>query len=432
MFMTNTIQGLKPKLLKVKLFDFLEHLKLPDEALNFILRAKDVAEKQGRFLYLAGGEVRDFLLKRPSYDVDLVIEGSATDFLEELKRKFVFEVLFSSPFLTYKILLPQTGFEVDLVTARGEVYEDVAALPKVYQATFKEDVLRRDFTINALIYGLSPPYPEMIVDLVSGISDLERSLLRPLHLRSFVDDPTRVFRGIRYKVRFELNYADEFYQALSQAIEAQAFLKLSASRLRNELLLFVKREGISSLPMLLSECQNFELLSHSGLGVDGEKLEEGIKTLEEFVEILSPREVEDAFLLILAGFKRENLKRLFFADSVIDRLVKLYEEFRTNLQAVLTLPLIERVLKFDKIDKATLIALSLYLPEIRKEIKRYLFVYSKVYPELKGGDLKELGIEPGKQLGEILKKLREEKLEGRLKTKDEEIAFVKSLLYSAS
>jgi tRNA nucleotidyltransferase (CCA-adding enzyme) len=430
--MTNTIQGLKPKLLKVKLFDFLEHLKLPDEALNFILRAKDVAEKQGRFLYLAGGEVRDFLLKRPSYDVDLVIEGSATDFLEELKRKFVFELLFSSPFLTYKILLPQTGFEVDLVTARGEVYEDVAALPKVYQATFKEDVLRRDFTINALIYGLSPPYPEMIVDLVSGISDLERSLLRPLHLRSFVDDPTRVFRGIRYKVRFELNYADEFYQALSQAIEAQAFLKLSASRLRNELLLFVKREGISSLPMLLSECQNFELFSHSGLGVDGEKLEEGIKTLEEFVEILSPREVEDAFLLLLAGFKRENLKRLFFADSVIDRLVKLYEEFRTNLQAVLTLPLIERVLKFDKIDKATLIALSLYLPELKEEIKRYLFVYSKVYPELKGGDLKELGIEPGKQLGEILKKLREEKLEGRLKTKDEEIAFVKSLLYSAS
>jgi tRNA nucleotidyltransferase (CCA-adding enzyme) len=430
--MTNTIQGLKPKLLKVKLSDFLEHLKLPDEALNFILKAKEVAEEQGKFLYLAGGEVRDFLLKRPSYDVDLVIEGSATDFLEELKRKFVFEVLFSSPFLTYKILLPQTGFEVDLVTARGEVYEDVAALPKVYQATFKEDVLRRDFTINALIYGLSPPYPEMIVDLVSGISDLERSLLRPLHLRSFVDDPTRVFRGIRYKVRFELNYAEEFYKALSQAIEAQAFLKLSASRLRNELLLFVKREGISSLLSLLSECQSFKLFSHSGLGVDGEKLVEGIKTLEEFVEILSPREVEDAFLLILAGFKRENLKRLFFADSVIDRLVKLYEEFRTNLQAVLTLPLIERVLKFDKIDKATLIALSLYLPELKEEIKRYLFVYSKVYPELKGQDLKELGIEPGKQLGEILKKLREEKLEGRLKTKDEEIAFVKSLLYSAS
>jgi tRNA nucleotidyltransferase (CCA-adding enzyme) len=430
--MTNTIQGLKPKLLKVKLSDFLEHLKLPDEALNFILKAKEVAEEQGKFLYLAGGEVRDFLLKRPSHDVDLVIEGSATDFLEELKRKFVFEVLFSSPFLTYKILLPQTGFEVDFATARGEVYEDVAALPKVYQATFKEDVLRRDFTINALIYGLSPPYPEMIVDLVSGISDLERSLLRPLHLRSFVDDPTRVFRGIRYKVRFELNYAEEFYQALSQAIEAQAFLKLSASRLRNELLLFVKREGLSSLPSLLSECQSFELFFHSGLGVDGEKLEEGLKTLKEFVEILSPREVEDAFLLILAGFKRENLKRLFFADSVIDRLVKLHEEFRTNLQAILTLPLIERVLKFDKIDKATLIALSLYLPELKEEIKRYLFVYSKVYPELKGGDLKELGIKPGKQLGEILKKLREEKLEGRLKTKDEEIAFVKSLLYSAS
>jgi tRNA nucleotidyltransferase (CCA-adding enzyme) len=430
--MTNTIQGLKPKLLKVKLFDFLEYLRLPDEALNFILRAKEVAEKQGKFLYLAGGEVRDFLLKRPSYDVDLVIEGSATDFLEELKRKFVFEVLFSSPFLTYKILLPQTGFEVDLATARGEVYEDVAALPKVYQASFKEDVLRRDFTINALIYGLSPPYPEMIVDLVSGISDLERSLLRPLHLRSFVDDPTRVFRGIRYKVRFELNYAEEFHQALYQAIEAQAFLKLSSSRLRNELLLFVKREGLSVLPRLLSECQSFELFSHSGLGVDVGKLGEGIETLKEFVEILSPREVEDAFLLILAGFKRENLKRLFFADSVIDRLVKLYEEFRTNLKAVLTLPLIERVLKFDKMDKATLIALSFYLPELREEIKRYLFVYSKVYPELKGGDLKELGIEPGRQLGEILKKLREEKLEGRLKTKDEEIAFVKSLLYSAS
>ncbi len=430
--MTNTIQGLKPKFLKVKLSEFLEHLELPGEALNFILKAKQVAEEQGKFLYLAGGEVRDFLLKRPSYDVDLVIEGSAKDFLEGLKRKFTFEVLFSSPFLTYKILLPQTGFEVDLVTARGEVYEDVASLPKVYQATFKEDVLRRDFTINALIYGLSPPYAEMIVDLVSGLYDLERCLLRPLHLKSFVDDPTRVFRGIRYKVRFGLNYAEEFYQAFSRAIEAQAFLKLSSSRLRNELFLFVKREGLPALPNLLSECQSFELFSNSGLEVEMEKLWEGIKTLKEFEEILTPQEIEDAFLLILAGFNRENLKRLFFADAVIDRLVKLYQEFKTNSRDILSLPLIERVLRFEKIDKATLIALSLYLPELREEIKRYLFIYSKVYPELKGEDLKGLGIKPGKQLGEILKKLREEKLKGRLKTKDEEISFVKSLLYSAS
>lgn len=430
--MTSTTQGLEPKLLRVKLAEFLEHLELPDEALNFILKAKEVAEEQEKFLYLAGGEVRDFLLKRPSYDVDLVIEGSAKEFLEGLKGKLNFEVLFSSPFLTYKILLPQTGFEVDLVTARDEVYEDVAALPKVFQATFKEDVLRRDFTINALIYGLSPPYAEMIVDLVSGIYDLERGLLRPLHLKSFVDDPTRVFRGIRYKVRFGLNYAEEFYQAFSRAVELQAFLKLSSSRLRNELLLFVKREGLSALLSLLFECQGFELFSHSGLKVDVEKLGEGTKALKEFEEILNPEELEDAFLLILAGFDRENLKRLFFADTVIDRLVKVYQEFKKKSREVLNLPLIERVLMFEKVSKATLIALSLYLPELREEIKKYLFVYSKVYPELKGEDLKGLGIKPGKQLGEILKKLREEKLEGRLKTKDEEIAYVKSLLYSAS
>jgi len=430
--MTSTTQGLEPKLLRVKLAEFLEHLELPDEALNFILKAKEVAEEQEKFLYLAGGEVRDFLLKRPSYDVDLVIEGSAKEFLEGLKGKLNFEVLFSSPFLTYKILLPQTGFEVDLVTARDEVYEDVAALPKVFQATFKEDVLRRDFTINALIYGLSPPYAEMIVDLVSGIYDLERGLLRPLHLKSFVDDPTRVFRGIRYKVRFGLNYAEEFYQAFSRAVELQAFLKLSSSRLRNELLLFVKREGLSALLSLLFECQGFKLFSHSGLKVDVEKLGEGTKALKEFEEILNPEELEDAFLLILAGFDRENLKRLFFADTVIDRLVKVYQEFKKKSREVLNLPLIERVLMFEKVSKAALIALSLYLPELREEIKKYLFVYSKVYPELKGEDLKRLGIKPGKQLGEILKKLREEKLEGRLKTKDEEIAYVKSLLYSAS
>ncbi len=430
--MTNTIQGHNPRFLKVKLSEFLDYLKLPDEALEFVLKAKEVAEEQGKFLYIAGGEVRDFLLRRPSYDVDLVIEGSAQEFLTRLKEKFPFEILFSTPFLTYKILLPQTGFQVDLATARGEVYDDVAVLPKVYQATFKEDVFRRDFTINALIYGLSSPYSDTIVDLVDGIKDLEKRLLRPLHLRSFVDDPTRVFRGVRYKVRFKLNYAEEFYKAFSLAVDANAFKKLSSSRLRNELLLFIKREGLDALPEIMRQCKNLDFFQHSGLEVDLKKVEEGLRILKEFEGVLSYPQIEEAFLLILSGFNPANLSRLFFADSVSERLCKVFEEFKHNLEEILRLPLIERVLKFEKVDKPCLLALSVYFEELREEVRRYFLIYNKVFPELKGEDLKKLGLKPSRELGEVLKKLREARLEGRVKTKEEEVAFVKSLLYSAS
>jgi len=223
---------------KIDLEDFLKTI-LPDQKLlKFLSLAQDISKKRGEFLYFAGGVVRDYLLKRlykkkipKPKDLDLVLQGNLKSFLKELLEKVKGQILFESQFLTYKVKIILNGkeFLIDFITARKEIYEDVAKLPQVFASHFKDDILRRDFTINALIIGLSPPYEGVLIDLVEGEEDLKKGLIRPLYLNSFVDDPTRIFRGIRYKVRFGFNFSEDFFLALQKCFEKSALKKLSGT-----------------------------------------------------------------------------------------------------------------------------------------------------------------------------------------------------------
>lgn len=430
------MQSITPELkfYQIDFEDFLEFLTSQPELKEIILKIKNLAKKRGEFCYFAGGVVRDYLLhkqgklrKRNIKDLDLVLEGDLEAFLEELNQEIKKEVLFRSQFLTYKcrIYYPsveKTAFEVDFVTARGETYEDIAVLPKVYRSNFMEDLLRRDFTINTLAIGLSPPYEGLLIDIVSGKEDLIKGIIRPLHLFSFVDDPTRIFRGIRYKLRFDFVFSEEFLRALEKCFEKRALLKLSFSRLVNELRLYLNKELDTDLSQLLTLTYELKVFEQAGITTDKERLKLLSEILDKLKDELKEHERERAFLLSI-GSDLQSLKRLGISEKEIDRLNFLKKQVESLLKQ--EVDRLNSITFFKRVHREYLVWMGVNFPALKEDVVEYLTKFSKIKIYLTGEDLKALGIKEGKKIGDLLRKIRERKILGELDTREEELEFVK-------
>lgn len=426
------------KFYQIDFEDFLEFLTSQQELKDIIFKIKNLARKRGEFCYFAGGVVRDYLLykegklkKRNVRDLDLVLEGDLENFLEELNQEIKKEVLFKSQFLTYKCRIyysgvEQTAFEVDFVTARGEVYEDIAVLPKVYHSNFVEDLLRRDFTINTLAIGLSPPYEGLLIDLVSGKEDLIRGIIKPLHLFSFVDDPTRIFRGIRYKLRFDFVFSEEFLRALEKCFEKKALLRLSFSRLVNELKLYLNKEQDINLFQLLEVTHELRVFEQAGITTDKERLRLLSEILAKLKDELEEHEKEKAFLLSI-GSDLESLRRLGISEKEIERLNLLRLKVESLLKGDFKSKL-NKMMFFERVRKEYLVWMGVNFPFLKEDIVEYLTKFSKIKIYLTGEDLKVLGIKEGKKIGDLLRKIKEKKISGDLESKEEEIEFVRKYI----
>jgi len=412
---------------KIPLSEFLKVFKGRDLFLKVVEEAREVARRRGYFLYFAGGVVRDYYLNASTHDLDLVLQGDLFSFLEELLKRLPGKVLFKSQFLTAKVEFGK-GEEkilVDFITARKERYEEISALPKVSPASFLEDIRRRDFTINSMIYGLTPPFEEMVIDLFKGRADLKEGVIRPLKLNSFVEDPTRAFRGVRYKVRFGFRYGEEFFKALEEAFEKRAFLRLSGNRLAQELWNYLKKEPIQNLERLLGDTFELGIFNACGLEVSAKELK-GIATFfREFKSEFEEREMRKAYLIC---FLREDLRdaeRLGFAEKEVERLRSAVERLSFHLERArdtfTRLSLFERV-------PIVLLPFLAVRKGLDQEVSAFFKKYRKIKPCLNGEDLKRLGVPEGKALGECLRLIKKEIFEGRLKGRKDEELFVKRLL----
>ncbi len=415
---------------KIDLEEFLNFLNLEPEVKSFLKKACEVAKKRGEFLYFAGGVVRDYLLKKTTKDFDLVLQGNLDTFLQELLSYVEGKILFKSQFLTYKVKVEtlNKNFTIDFITARREVYEGPAALPKVFPSSFKEDILRRDFTINTLILGLSPPYEGKLLDLLGGKQDLKNGIIRPLHLFSFVEDPTRIFRGIRYKVRFNFQFAEEFYKALYKAFDFLSLEKLSSFRLCQELKLYLHKESLNNLYSLLEITFNLGVFEKAKLKVKKERFLELVNWLQDLKEEISSQEKEKIFFWGLFGEFYENILRLNFSDKEFKKL-KTYEELIKNeISNFLKMKLFEKVRFLEKIPLVQLLVLSLFYKDLKEHVLEWIKIYRKIKPEITGKELKDMGIPEGPKIGKILSFLRKKHLEGKIKSKEEEKQLVKQLI----
>ncbi len=212
--------------------------RLPTAVYERVRTVAEVSRRREIPVYLVGGIVRDLLLRRENRDLDLVVEGDGPHFARLLAAELGGRVRVHEAFLTAVVIDPE-GFHVDVATARSEFYRAPAALPEVQTSPVRQDLYRRDFTINALAVRLGPePSPELI-DYFGGRRDLDNHLLRVLHSLSFIDDPTRVLRAVRLGLRLGFEISPETLNLVDVALAEGVFDRLSGSRLREELVLLL-------------------------------------------------------------------------------------------------------------------------------------------------------------------------------------------------
>jgi tRNA nucleotidyltransferase (CCA-adding enzyme) len=330
-------------------------------------------------IYLVGGAVRDLLLGKGRADLDLVVEGDATALAEKLGA----EAVAHERFATAKVRLD--GHEVDIAAARTESYSEPGALPDVKPAEkVADDLSRRDFTINAMAISLSGS-PELI-DPHGGQLDLDQGLLRVLHPRSFVDDPTRAIRAARYAARLDLELETE----TATSLRAADLNTVSADRREAELLRLAAEPNAA---------RGFELLSEWGLVPTRPG---GVELAERVVALLAeppwsevaPR--DRAVLAAAVGPTGEEHELSAVTPKRPSEAVELAHG-RTPVELVLA-----RALGAEWLD-------------------RYLLEWRSVGLEIDGEDLLAAGLNEGPALGRGLNEALRRKLDGEISGREQEL-----------
>jgi len=225
--------------------------RLPAEVTSLLRELGRLSSQMGMTAYAVGGFVRDLLLGKPTLDIDIVVEGDGIALARELAQIFGAELTVHQRFLTATLkraqndslarspapdqLRPSAITRIDIATARRERYPQPAVLPEVEPATIFEDLWRRDFSINAMAVCIAPDRFGELVDPTGGYGDLRRGIIRVLHEKSFADDPTRIFRAVRYEQRFGFEIEGKTLKLLRRARDESFIAKLTRDRIKHEL-----------------------------------------------------------------------------------------------------------------------------------------------------------------------------------------------------
>jgi tRNA nucleotidyltransferase (CCA-adding enzyme) len=384
-------------------------------------------------VYLVGGTVRDILLGERSFDVDIAVEGDAIGFAKALAEALDGRVRPHAKFGTAVVLYGDGG-RIDVVTTRTEFYDAPAALPTVEHATIREDLFRRDFTINAMAVSLKGDDLGRLVDPFGGRGDLEAGVLRVLHNLSFIDDPTRIFRAIRYENRYGFRMDEHTVRLARSTIEMGLVGDLSSARLRDELVLLLSEGDVRHSILRLAEL-GADRAIHPHLAAD----EEAVALFDRLVVLAGEHGVEvPAWRLGLLA-----LARKLPPDELYDWLERLKVRRRDaeRIAAAITVAprLVERLRERDA-DPAEVVALAEpYAPDAPlfalaladlPALEDYFGRLRDVRLEITGNDVAALGLAESPRVGEILAEVRRRKLNGELDGRESELEAARELIAS--
>ncbi len=412
--------------------------KLPKEINELLRSAGETAEVLGLQLYVVGGFVRDLLLRRPNFDIDFVVEGDGIVFAKAFGKKTGAKVRTHEKFKTAVLIFPD-GRKIDVATARWEYYEYPAAMPTVALSSIKLDLFRRDFTINTLAIKLNPREFGTLIDFFGGQRDLKDRVIRVLHSLSFVEDPTRVFRAVRFEQRYGFRIGKHTLRLIKNALKLHIFDKLSGKRLLGELRLILKepdpRPAINRLSELdvlkvihpslkltpdLKEAlaQTYDVLAWYDLLFRAERARRWIVYLLALFSALKLPEVTEAVerLGFTGSMKRLLVDRLGYARQALHKLSgpgDLRPSEIYHLLKDLDLELLLHLIAVSRAEKA------------RQAVSRFITDLRDIRPALRGKDLKVMGIEPGPIYRVILDRLLMARLDGEVHTRQDEEELVK-------
>ena len=208
--------------------------QLPAYVKNLLRQLGSVADRIGVQIYLVGGFVRDLLLRQENLDIDIVVEGDGIVFAREFSATAECRIREHEKFGTAVIIFAD-GFKIDVASARLEYYDSPAALPRVEHASLRHDLYRRDFTINTLTISLNHQNFGQMLDFFGGQRDLKDRSIRVLHNLSFIEDPTRLFRAVRFEQRLGFRIGRQTERLMRSAVSLTQVRKIGGSRILHEL-----------------------------------------------------------------------------------------------------------------------------------------------------------------------------------------------------
>lgn len=417
--------------------------RLPAPLASLLHEIGELADQHRVRVYAVGGFVRDLLLGVTNLDVDLVVEGNGIAFARTLARTRQAHVTVHERFGTAVVTL-ENGFKFDVATARTERYDYPAALPTVKQGSIKEDLHRRDFTINTLAISLNAPRFGEVVDDDGGRRDLQNKSIRVLHPLSFIEDPTRVFRAVRFEQRLGFHLDGETETLMKEAASLDLVQRLShARRSREMILLLSERQPRTLLTRLadfdLLRCIHPELKWSPGLAGLMKDVEE---TLTWHNRLAMDRPIRQWIVYTLAlmdslptpaarealsrfTFPRRQTRRTSWATHESPRLLRDLNQ-RTKPSEVFRL--------LGGLPDETLIFLMAKIPSQsgKRKIANLLTTAGRPTPTLRGKDLKAMGLKPGPVYQKVLDRLLDARLDGEVTTEADERQFVARLPFTSS
>ena len=427
------------------------------EMLSAVMLISELAQKESKKAYLVGGFVRDLILGVKNLDLDVVLEGNAISFTRRFAENVKGSLVAHAKFGTATVVMSLPGaksaprgvaarpekLKIDFAAARKEIYKKPAALPMVKFASLRDDLYRRDFTINAMAASINKNDFGELVDFFGGLNDLRRGVIKVLHKGSFIDDPTRIFRAVRFEQRFGFTIEPGTICLIKDAINLKMLERTHPHRILNEIEIILKEknplnslkrmEGLGQLrvihPRVKFNKKNFRYFKSIQ------------KAAAWFIKTFPEKPLPEAWVMYFAAMLEsvsfsddEMILAKFGASGKVRARVLLHKKESADIIKLLSKrnklapSIIYRRLKPLPHENVLLILARDDNSFLRKRIFNFLSKYENIKLSIRGQDLKECGLSPGPSFKNILNNALNAKLDGRIVSRDAQLKFVRNII----
>ena len=379
-----------------------------------------LAEKKNINIYIIGGIVRDLILHNAIKDIDIVVESDAIDFCKSLENSLGCKIISIQENLRTAKVLFFNNIEIDFASTREEEYEKSGVLPVAYNfgCSLKKDIMRRDFTINTLAISLTGKNKYSLVDYCGGYNDILSKKIRVLHDKSFIDDPSRIIRALKFQVRFDFEIEENTNDLLKQYLDNVDY-NMPLERIKSELRQYfsIEKKGLYSK---IIDTKAYKLISDNPfINFD----ENFFKNLD--LNYLYNKDelwfVYIVLLIINSNIAYERLNMTAFEKKIIKEVQELLLLYPLNIE--------DKTFLYKTFNDRVDLSILIYYVMTHDEAVKYFYdVLQEIKVLITGKDLIELGFIPSPYFNELFERVLNEKLEGNLKTKKEEIDFVKQFI----
>ncbi len=418
---------------------------IPVEITKLLRLIGETGDRLNVKTYVVGGFVRDLLLRTPNLDVDIVVEGNAIEFVKILKAQCedfpnairIQKIEEYAPFQVSKAYF-NNGYTVDFASARIETYRSPGALPVVEFSHIRKDLVRRDFSINAMAIDLGKESFGTMLDFFRCRRDLENGSIRVLYNTSFIDDPTRILRGVRYEIRFGFAMEDRTLELLKEALSEKYLERVSGGRIRRELQRSLTE---ASLFELFKRYGELEILKHCFPATYYTETLEGklkrffdrLNWIEKFYNFKGSFNRFYALLYLLLEYNtEEQLKEVEIGYGVPRKFTRDIYTFSKKVELIAHMfnteaPLSDLYVLLEGAKSESLAYLCAYLSEDGAD---YFKEYSRVRKGIRfyyvDGTLltKQYRLVEGNRIREVIAEMTKQKMSGSLNSAEEEKAYL--------